>query len=72
MANEVRTNEDDIKQHYQPNSQNKTIDFKELVKNLDLNKVDKKIIDPNRFPSVYNKETIRWHHILLLWFLFDR
>ena len=39
MANEVRTNEDDIKQKYQANSENKTIDFNELVKNLDIQKV---------------------------------
>ena len=60
MANEVRTNEDnDMKQNYKPNSENKTIDFNELVKNLDTKKVDRKVIDPNQFPFVYSKETVR-------------
>ena len=59
MANEVRTNEDDIKQKYQANSENKTIDFNELVKNLDIQKINKKSIDPDQFPFVYSKEKAR-------------
>ena len=59
MANEVRTNEDDIKQKYQANSENKTIDFNELVKNLDIQKINKKSIDRDQFPFVYSKERVR-------------
>ena len=60
MANEVRTNEEnDIKQKYQANSENKTIDFNELVKNLDIQKINKKSIDPDQFPFVYSKEKAR-------------
>ena len=59
MANEVRTNEDDIKQKYQANSENKTIDFNELVKNLDIQKVNKKSIAPDQFTFVYSKEKAR-------------
>ena len=60
MANEVRTNEEnDIKQKYQANSENKTIDFNELVKNLDIQKINKKSIDPDQFPFVYSKEKVR-------------
>ena len=60
MANEVRTNEEnDIKQKYQANSENKTIDFNELVKNLDIQKINKKSIDPYQFPFVYSKEKVR-------------
>ena len=59
MANEVRTNEEDIKQKYKPNIENRTIDFDTLVKNLDIGNIDKKTIDPDQFPLACNKGTKR-------------